>query len=56
MGTGLLLAAVDAKLQQVVDAGRSLGLEVEPRTFSAETRTAQDAAREPAAGLTITKG
>src|SRR5688572_24102908 len=45
MGMGIL-PAVDAKLQQVVDAGRSLGLEVAPRTFSTETRTAQDAARE----------
>ena len=32
-------------MQQVVDAGRSAGLEIEPKTFDAETRTAEDAAR-----------
>ncbi|MGH2808781.1 MAG: YbaK/EbsC family protein [Actinomycetota bacterium] len=37
---------MDAKVQGVVDAAREAGLDIEPRTFSAETRTAQDAARE----------
>jgi Cys-tRNA(Pro) deacylase len=37
---------MDPKLQQVVDAGRASGLDIEPHTFSAETRTAHDAARE----------
>lgn len=35
---------VDPKVQRVVEAGRALGLEVRPRTFHRETRTAQDAA------------
>lgn len=37
---------MDAKLQRVIEAGRRAGLVVEPTTFAAETRTAQDAARE----------
>ena len=37
---------MDAKLQRVIDAGHAAGLVVEPKTFSSETRTAQDAARE----------
>jgi len=36
---------MDAKTQRVIDAGRAAGLEVEPRTFTSETRTAEDAAR-----------
>ena len=32
-------------MQRVVDAGAAAGLTVEPRTFDAETRTAEDAAR-----------
>jgi len=36
---------MDPKTQRVVDAGRSAGLRVEPRTFTSETRTAEDAAR-----------
>ena len=32
-------------MQRVIDAGRAAGLEVEPRTFTNETRTAEDAAR-----------
>jgi prolyl-tRNA editing enzyme YbaK/EbsC (Cys-tRNA(Pro) deacylase) len=37
---------MDAKLQRVIDAGAATGIEVRPITFSAETRTAEDAARE----------
>jgi prolyl-tRNA editing enzyme YbaK/EbsC (Cys-tRNA(Pro) deacylase) len=37
---------MDAKLTRVVDAGRRLGIVVDPVTFSAQTRTAADAARE----------
>lgn len=35
---------LDPKVRRVVEAGRALGLEVRPRTFEQETRTAQDAA------------
>jgi prolyl-tRNA editing enzyme YbaK/EbsC (Cys-tRNA(Pro) deacylase) len=35
---------MDAKTQRVIDAGVELGIEVEPHTFPAETRTAADAA------------
>ena len=31
-------------MQRVIDAGAAAGLEVEPKTFDAETRTAEDAA------------
>ena len=37
--------AVDPKVQQVVDAGAAAGLTIDPRTFTTETRTAEDAAR-----------
>ena len=37
---------MDAKVARVVAAGKGLGLNIEPRTFAGETRTAQDAARE----------
>ena len=36
--------AIDPKMQQVIDAGRALGVEVEPQVFDRETRTAADAA------------
>ena len=36
---------MDPKVQRVVDAGAALGLTIEPRTFTSETRTAEDAAR-----------
>lgn len=36
---------MDPKVQRVVDAGASAGLKIEPRTFTSETRTAEDAAR-----------
>ncbi len=36
---------IDPKMSHVVEAGRERGLEVAPRTFPAETRTAEDAAR-----------
>ena len=36
---------MDPKVQRVVDAGESVGLTIEPVTFSTETRTAEDAAR-----------
>lgn len=36
----------DPKVQRVVQAGQALGVEVKPHIFSAETRTAVDAARE----------
>jgi prolyl-tRNA editing enzyme YbaK/EbsC (Cys-tRNA(Pro) deacylase) len=38
--------AVDAKLEKVIEAGAAIGIEVHPMTFSTETRTAVDAARE----------
>jgi prolyl-tRNA editing enzyme YbaK/EbsC (Cys-tRNA(Pro) deacylase) len=37
---------VDAKLERVIQAGATKGIEVQPTTFSKETRTAVDAARE----------
>ncbi len=37
---------MDQKLSRVIDAGGALGVEVCPLTFSGETRTAVDAARE----------
>jgi prolyl-tRNA editing enzyme YbaK/EbsC (Cys-tRNA(Pro) deacylase) len=37
---------LDPKVARVVAAGRGLGLKIEPRTFSGQTRTAEDAARE----------
>lgn len=36
---------MDPKVRQVVDAGAAAGLSVEPTTFTTETRTAEDAAR-----------
>ena len=36
----------DPKVRRVVEAGRQRGIEVRPHVFSAETRTAVDAARE----------
>ena len=36
---------MDPKVQRVIDAGAAAGLAVEPRAFDAETRTAEDAAR-----------
>lgn len=36
---------MDPKVQRVVDAGAAAGLTVEPTTFTSETRTAEDAAR-----------
>ncbi|MBW3595125.1 MAG: YbaK/EbsC family protein [Actinobacteria bacterium] len=36
---------MDPKLQRVIDAGTAAGIDVEPRTFTSETRTAEDAAR-----------
>lgn len=42
---GSYLFCVDAKVQRVVEAARVAGLAIEPVTFSAETRTAEDAAR-----------
>ena len=36
----------DLKLAQVLEAGADIGIEVHPVTFSQETRTAVDAARE----------
>lgn len=32
-------------MQRVIDAGRAAGLSIEPKTFTTETRTAEDAAR-----------
>ena len=36
---------MDAKVQRVVDAGAAVGLQIEPTSFTTETRTAEDAAR-----------
>lgn len=41
----LTLPAMDAKVQRVVQAGAAAGLTIEPSTFTTETRTAEDAAR-----------
>lgn len=38
-------------MQQVIDAGRALGVEVEPQVFDDETRTAADAARALGCGV-----
>ena len=38
-------SAVDPKVQRVVEAAAAVGLTIEPRTFTTETRTADDAAR-----------
>ena len=40
------VGASDPKVRRVVEAGRDRGIEVRPHVFSAETRTAMDAARE----------
>ena len=40
------VAGNDPKVQRVVEAGRKRGIEVRAHVFSAETRTAADAARE----------
>jgi prolyl-tRNA editing enzyme YbaK/EbsC (Cys-tRNA(Pro) deacylase) len=37
---------LDPKVARVVAAGRGVGLHIEPRAFSGQTRTAEDAARE----------
>ncbi len=36
---------MDPKVQHVIDAGAAAGLTIEPTTFTSETRTAADAAR-----------
>ena len=36
---------MDPKIERVVAAGAAAGMHVEPRTFTSETRTAEDAAR-----------
>ena len=36
---------MDPKIERVIAAGAASGLAVEPRTFTSETRTAEDAAR-----------
>jgi prolyl-tRNA editing enzyme YbaK/EbsC (Cys-tRNA(Pro) deacylase) len=36
---------MDPKIERVVAAGAEVGLTIEPRTFTSETRTAEDAAR-----------
>jgi prolyl-tRNA editing enzyme YbaK/EbsC (Cys-tRNA(Pro) deacylase) len=40
------VTATDRKLASVIAAGAKIGIEVRPRTFSQDTRTAVDAARE----------
>lgn len=44
MSDSVVDPVADPKVRHVVDAGRALGLEVRPRTFEQETRTARDAA------------